>query len=411
MRHLSSRKLEIFLTIFSLLLLIAFHAGLLNKEYDLLDPTLVKEYKFKSPREIKGSVSFANNSLTFTCERPSSHIKITCGATLLITGHKKKGVDFSNYDYIVIQAKTESPAAEDRVRISFKNFNDNYSYLDDDLTYKVNAFLSQKLVGHNQRIPLGLLRVQQWWLNMFKIPLEHSLPDISNVVDVDFLAMQLGPAGTYKTTITQATLHGTYLTQSEVLTVVIICSLIIISLVFREAKLNKTRAITDPLTSLLNREGMQMWLKQRTPSKQHPIHLHLFFLDVDDFKKVNDTHGHKIGDDLLVYLSETIMNHLKSLNRPRKTWGYIRLSGDEFLIIFTDIDDAQAQDIAESVIEAINKPVQLEGANIKSQISMGIVSDIIYSTDLRKVIEKADSAMYVAKSNGKGQYSFYENNT
>lgn len=408
MYYIRAHKLEVFLFALSVLLLVSFYSGLLEKEFDLLDSKSVHKYTFKSPDGIEGGAEFSNNILSFTCVRPDSKVKITCGTQLVMTGDPKNGVDFSTYDYIDIQAHTESPAAENRLRIAFKNFHKNYSYLDDDFTYKVNAFLSQKLVGPTQRIPLGLLRVQQWWLRMFKIPLEDSLPDISNVVTIDFLAMQTGPEGVYETQITEASMHGTYLSESEVMAFVIVCALLITVLMFRQAQLSNSIATTDSLTGLMNRAGMQKWIESLNPSKQRPVNTYLFFIDVDDFKKVNDTHGHKVGDDLLAYLSAELLRYLCTLKLPRRTWSYIRLSGDEFLIIFTDIDDAQAHAIAKSVIEHVCKRICLYEVNIDNQISLGVASQALTSPDLRQLIEKADSAMYVAKKNGKSQYHFYD---
>lgn len=408
LRQILTHKFETALLLFAILLLLAFKFGLLKKEYDLLDPDSVAEYSIKLGEDVEGELTYSNNEINFTCHRTDAKKKIVCGALLKLTESPKKGIDFSSYDYLEIQAHTESPAVEDRLRIAFKNFHQNYSYLDEDLTHKVNAFLSQKLVSHAQIMPLGLLRVQQWWLNMFMIPLEDSLPDISNTVTIDILAMQRGPVGLYETRITKATIHGTYLSQSEVLGITIICALIVASLMFREARLNKSMAGTDSLTGLINRQGMQTWLKHLHPSRQKPIRMHLFFIDVDDFKKVNDTHGHKTGDDLLIFISSQIVACLKQSKLARKTWRFVRLSGDEFLIIATKIDNHQAHHIARSVVADICKSVKLKDATIKNKISMGVASELVESTDLQSLIEKADAAMYAAKNNGKSQYKFYD---
>lgn len=411
LRLILTHKLEAFLLSLVALLWLAFLFGLFEKEYNLLDPSLVDEYVFKSPESsngVEGSVEFSNNILTFTCERTDPTVKITCGAKLVFTGSLEKGIDLSTYDYLKIKAFTDSPAGENRLRLSFKNFHKNYSYLDDDLTHKVNAFLTQNLEGHAQIMPLGLLRVQQWWLNMFRIPLEDSLPDISNVVNMDILVMQKGPAGAYTTTVSTASIHGQYLTKPELMGITIICALIIASSMFREAQLSKSMATTDFLTGLMNRQGMQSWLEQLNPSVEKPINMYLFFIDVDNFKKVNDTHGHKIGDELLAYLGCTVVLLLRDLKTSSGTFSHIRLSGDEFLIIFTDIDDALAHEIAQKVITKLCKKIKLDDICIENKISMGVAAQDVTSTDIRSLIEKADTAMYVAKNNGKSQYQFYD---
>lgn len=403
-----THKLETALLVFAVSLSLSYQFGWLKKEYDLLNPANVHSYQIKLGDGVEGDLVHANNQITFTCHRIKSNVNIVCGAFIDITGSPDKGVDFSTYDQLEIEGSTDYPSDDNRVRISLKNYHPNYSYRDEDMTHKVNAFLSQKLEGHGQLIPLDLLRVQQWWLNMFRIPLEDSLPDISDVVNIDIRVLHKGPIGEYKTTITKLKVHGNYLDLTELFIIVLICSLVVASLLFREAAMNKTMASTDILTGLMNRHGMQYWLRRFQPSKNKPIHSYLFFIDVDDFKTVNDTHGHQTGDALLVTISKQVLACLHQLNIPSQSWSFVRLSGDEFLIIFTNINNAQAHLIADKIIATTCQTFRIEGADIANKISLGVASGRIESTNIKGLLEKADSAMYAAKKNGKCQYKFFD---
>jgi|JI10StandDraft_1071094.scaffolds.fasta_scaffold03959_2 diguanylate cyclase (GGDEF)-like protein/PAS domain S-box-containing protein len=181
-------------------------------------------------------------------------------------------------------------------------------------------------------------------------------------------------------------------------------------LVFRDVtfrQLNETdlryRAYHDNLTGLPNRslfyDRMQGALVQ---TSQFSRNFALLFLDLDDFKVVNDTLGHDIGDLLLQQVAE----RLKSAVRPEDT--VARLAGDEFAIILNDIDGADdAREIAAKLLTTFCESFHLADAGIAVSASIGISLCPRDGTEIDRLMRCADKAMYSAKLKGKNACEIY----
>jgi len=158
----------------------------------------------------------------------------------------------------------------------------------------------------------------------------------------------------------------------------------------------------DALTGLPNRALFYDRLGQSArKAKRSQGGLALLFMDLDGFKKVNDTLGHHVGDLLLVLVAD----RLRQCVRESDT--VARLGGDEFIIILNDARERdQVARVAEKIIEHIARPFELEGQEARIGISIGIArySDGIGSDD--DLVINADQAMYAAKLAGKNTYRF-----
>ncbi|CAA9889358.1 Response regulator receiver modulated diguanylate cyclase/phosphodiesterase with PAS/PAC sensor(S) [Candidatus Methylobacter favarea] len=159
----------------------------------------------------------------------------------------------------------------------------------------------------------------------------------------------------------------------------------------------------DPLTGLLNRAQFHDRLTQTISSaRRHASKLALMFLDLDRFKLINDTLGHRVGDLLLQAVSE----RLKSSIRINDTLA--RLGGDEFIVLLSDIyhiDDVAR--IAQKTIEALTQPFTLEDNDIVITASVGISVFPDDGENSQNLMMNADTAMYLAKDRGKNNYQFY----
>ncbi|MFZ2169669.1 MAG: EAL domain-containing protein [Methylococcaceae bacterium] len=159
----------------------------------------------------------------------------------------------------------------------------------------------------------------------------------------------------------------------------------------------------DPLTGLLNRTQFHDRVTQTLSSaRRHKTKLALMFLDLDRFKLINDTLGHRIGDLLL----QAVSDRLKSSVRNNDILA--RLGGDEFIILLSDINliDDVAR-IAQKTIDIITGPFTVEGNDIVITTSVGIS---IYPDDGENsqiLLTNADTAMYMAKERGKNNFQFY----
>ena len=164
-------------------------------------------------------------------------------------------------------------------------------------------------------------------------------------------------------------------------------------------------AYHDALTGLYNRVLFLDLLQQAIARSRHSsLPLALLFLDLDNFKRINDSFGHETGDRLLIAVAERLVAAVR-----KSTDAVARLSGDEFAILQTDLNDRQAAlSLAHKLLESIAQPFVLEGRKVHTGISIGIA---IYPTDGEapdELLRNADKAMYLAKSRGRGICQFYD---
>jgi diguanylate cyclase (GGDEF)-like protein len=129
----------------------------------------------------------------------------------------------------------------------------------------------------------------------------------------------------------------------------------------------------------------------------------VLFIDLDDFKVINDTLGHRIGDALLVSVGSRITGAI----RPGDTAA--RLGGDEFTVLLESLTDAgEARLVADRILAALAAPFQLEGHDVIVGASIGIVLGDANVGEPDDLLRSADTALYAAKGNGKGRHATFE---
>jgi diguanylate cyclase (GGDEF)-like protein len=160
----------------------------------------------------------------------------------------------------------------------------------------------------------------------------------------------------------------------------------------------------DDLTGLPNRQLMRDRLRWAIASAHRQARkIAVLFIDVDDFKKVNDSAGHWMGDQLLKKAAE----RMRVCVREGDT--VARQGGDEFIVILPFLpDDARAQRVAERVVHMISSPFQMEGREFYVGASVGIALYPDDGQDEDALLMNADLAMYRAKQSGKNQFRFFE---
>lgn len=166
----------------------------------------------------------------------------------------------------------------------------------------------------------------------------------------------------------------------------------------------KRMAERDQLTGLSNRYHFDEILKATIASNvRNKNRVALLVIDIDNFKNVNDTLGHNIGDEVLKQLVTRINNCL------RRDEGFARLGGDEFAIIIGGVSNiSQIGKVATRILNHIAEPFVIENTTISCGVSIG---SAIYPTDAtqsHELLKCADIAMYRSKQNGKGKNSFYK---
>jgi diguanylate cyclase (GGDEF)-like protein/PAS domain S-box-containing protein len=165
------------------------------------------------------------------------------------------------------------------------------------------------------------------------------------------------------------------------------------------------RAFHDSLTGLPNRSLFTDRVEHALARQvREPGRIAVLFLDVDDFKTVNDSLGHAAGDGLLMEVAKRLDGCLRGGDTAA------RLGGDEFAILLEDVTDAQeASSVAERVIEALHPPFDIDGKRTFVYASIGIaMSAGTPGERAEELLRNADVAMYIAKRRGKGGHEFFE---
>ncbi|GGX87524.1 hypothetical protein GCM10007160_13740 [Litchfieldella qijiaojingensis] len=182
--------------------------------------------------------------------------------------------------------------------------------------------------------------------------------------------------------------------------------------VFRDItqrRLNQARlermASYDPLTGLFNREHFNSLLERQLESLEYTqTGLAVLFLDLDDFKPVNDNFGHASGDELLIEISR----RLKRLMRANDLTA--RFGGDEFVVALNGLGTIEkAGKVAQKVLDDIVQPFELDnGERVEVSVSIGIAFTNDHSVACSHLLDAADTAMYEAKQRGKNRIAFAE---
>ncbi|QCR31210.1 sensor domain-containing diguanylate cyclase [Lysinibacillus sp. SGAir0095] len=161
-------------------------------------------------------------------------------------------------------------------------------------------------------------------------------------------------------------------------------------------------AFFDELTDIPNRKMLDRQIqKALVRSKRHQHNFSIMFIDLDDFKKVNDTLGHDAGDQLLI----DVVSRINQCIREEDLIS--RIGGDEFIVMFEETGKDEIEQIAERIIKYVAEPYKINDYSANISLSIGISMYPNDGEDKEKLIKAADKAMYYAKNNGKNNYQIY----
>ncbi|HET9767135.1 MAG TPA: EAL domain-containing protein, partial [Thermoanaerobaculia bacterium] len=192
-----------------------------------------------------------------------------------------------------------------------------------------------------------------------------------------------------------------------------LAALVFLSAAYRRRRAQRQRHVAelqrlatyDVLTGLPNRtrfgEELAKAIGEGAIGEGKGASLALFFIDLDRFKNINDSLGHRFGDLVLVAAAERLRAAL-----PQAA-SLARLGGDEFTAILPVVDEQQAATVASDLLAAFAAPMRVAGSDVVVTLSIGISLHPVHAGDGATLIQYADSAMYVAKDSGRHDYRFF----
>jgi diguanylate cyclase (GGDEF)-like protein len=191
--------------------------------------------------------------------------------------------------------------------------------------------------------------------------------------------------------------------QAQALAGVIDRLAVAMSSVARDKQLHD-QAHFDGLTGLPNRHYLMDMLTQQLSRARRDCHaLGVLYIDLDRFKRTNDTLGHAAGDVLLKHAAERIRRAIRDIDIVA------RLGGDEFTVVLSKLKDAtDAGRVARALINALNEPFEIDGHVMYAGASIGIAMYPNDGESSAELLKKADTALYLAKDRGRGRYAFFE---
>ncbi len=164
----------------------------------------------------------------------------------------------------------------------------------------------------------------------------------------------------------------------------------------------RTLAYNDELTGLASRAAFKHHAKEITKTySRHERRFGLLYIDLDDFKRINDNLGHDAGDLLLQIVAQRLVSSCREMDF------IARLGGDEFCILIEEVEEDYAANVAKRCLAAVAQPIEIYSRKITPACSIGIAYFPDDGRDLSTLLKAADVSLYSAKENGKNHYAFY----
>ena len=356
--------------------------------------------------------------LVLECQLVKKHNWPYCKFSFEV-GDPAAGLDLSSFDSVSIDATYDGPSPH-LARLALINFDRGLSRPKQWKTYKVNEVESFEMVpGRVVHMPLSIIAVASWWKDFAHPPVESSGPRMDHVMTVQLQTGVYNPSGKHVLTLRAIRFHGKLITRNQLLTFLIslwiACAIgwpALLALLLRRelsnsqvelrllAELNRAlrletqqlagQAHHDPLTGVLNREGLRAELMQTSSLLADPMSV--IFADVDHFKRVNDTYGHEVGDQVLKLFAETIAANIRGSDR------LVRWGGEEFLLVCPMSDVHQAAGLAEKLRLSLQQASWPRGHKVTA--SFGVAQHDM-NEEISDVIRRADEELYAAKQAGR----------
>ncbi len=335
-----------------------------------------------------------------------------CAVNYFVGSSPGDGLDLSTYTHVEVRVVYKGDVP--KLRLFARHFDPRYSTLGDTNSTKYNSVF---LATQDLRAPVSLsveeFTVAEWWRLQYKLPRELARAELGNVVTVGLDFSYPMTEGVHDLEVQEITFVRPGLSRETwylgILSVwlvgIVLYSLLQLRtyrierrLLQNEAERYRTRATTDPLTLALNRHGLEQgWsrlLAGATPAPGHA--LALLVLDIDHFKRVNDSCGHAVGDRVLHDLAALLRRQL----RPGD-W-LVRWGGEEFVVLLPGVRADHAAALADDLRRAVESHAFGSGVPAPVTVSVGVALQRP-EEGFEALFKRADEALYEAKRGGRNR--------
>lgn len=335
-----------------------------------------------------------------------------CAVNYFIGTGPGRGVDLSGYTHV--EVKVVYTGTVPKLRLFARHFDPRYSTVDDSNSTKYNSVF---LPTQDLRAPLSLsvdeFMVAEWWRLEYELPRELARAELGNVVTVGLDFSYPMTEGVHDLEVQEITFvrpglsrESWYLGILGVWLAGIVLYALLQLRTYRaerrtlqsEADRYRTHATTDPLTLALNRHGLeQRWsrLGGATGAASGDARA-LLVLDIDHFKRINDSCGHDTGDRVLQELAALLRRHLRATD-----W-LVRWGGEEFVVLLPSVDSGEVERIAENLRMAVEAHSFGECVPAPVTVSVGVALHEP-GEDFGALFKRADEALYQAKRSGRNR--------
>lgn len=343
-----------------------------------------------------------------------------------------QGIDLSIYNKVGIWVRYPLNFAETSLRVHIKHFDPEYSDPNITQSYKYNSveWFPHLDTDYPMWFPLSSFRVPTWWLERHKLPFESMSNELNNIGLLSVSTGGFPQLGTHRIELEKIEFRGKLVDKEDVyLGIVVLWMFFGIgyiiyafykyrqrlelyknkaqklksanTLLSKQSELLEKKVGRDALTGVLNREGLENMLLQIPKDLYTSNDISIAFVDIDYFKRINDTYGHQVGDAVLKELCRLVENN------TRKSELLVRWGGEEFLVVCTNLNIQEMKALAEklrTLIEAYRWP-----HGIHMTCSFGIAQK--NAENNKQFLHRADQALYQAKAQGRNRVIVAEGNT
>ncbi|MFV0574306.1 MAG: GGDEF domain-containing protein [Vibrio sp.] len=372
-------------------------------------------------------IKLNKDKATMSCELKESDYQWPyCEFTILLSQQIDQGIDLSNFEQVKLDIDYQGPTnSSERVRFYIRNFEPNVSKHEDHNSLKYNGVEFRPGFGEGiKEVSFDKFQVLTWWIFDYNVPVSDSSVNVNNVPMLQLATDSGSVLGKHTITINKILFQGHYISFSRF--VVLLLSIWIgAAVVFlfnslrhsrhharileqrthQLSELNKALqdkyeiasqlALQDELTGASNRHAIRGWLEKTAQQvRAGTSQLSIIYIDLDDFKLVNDKYGHDVGDEVLCQFVNLIQSFLRSDDH------LVRWGGEEFILFCPNTSLEDAVQMAEDIRIMVE---QFKWPTVNHLTCSLGVTEMSSEEDGSTMITRADEALYNAKKFGRNR--------